>query len=50
MIGACGTYEGRTQMHTGFWWGNLGKEATWNTRSIILNRNFIELYFSVFKK
>jgi hypothetical protein len=50
MFGACGMIGGKTQMHTGFWWGNLGKEATWNTCSIMLSRNFNELYFSVYKK
>jgi hypothetical protein len=23
MGGACNTYEGRGEVHTGFWWGNL---------------------------
>ena len=41
MVGVCGTYGGGTQVHTGFLWGNLGKEASWNTCSIILCRNFM---------
>jgi hypothetical protein len=50
MAGACGTYRGENTKAPRVLVGYLGKEATWNTCSIILNRNFNELYFSVFKK
>jgi hypothetical protein len=30
MGGACSTYGGMEEVHTGFWWGNM-KEITWKT-------------------
>ena len=29
MGGACSTYGGRVELHTGFWWGNLREGDHW---------------------
>jgi len=29
MVGACGTYGGRKEMHTEFWWGTLKGREHW---------------------
>jgi hypothetical protein len=29
MVGACGTYGGRKDVHTKFWWGNLKGRDRW---------------------
>jgi len=32
MGGACSTYGGEKEVHTGFWWGNL-REPTWKAQA-----------------
>jgi hypothetical protein len=47
MGGACSTYEGREEVHTGFWWGNLRKRGHLEDQGvngrIILRRIFRKL-------
>jgi len=44
MDGTCSTYEGRGDVYTGFWWGNLRErdhlEEPGLDERIILKRNF----------